>query len=194
MRLINSIVILLASIFFVAPATALHLGPYSLTFDAVMPLNNGVVEELIDVTVFIDGETISAKSPSPYSIEWQYLGGTISVDDPYVYFSGIGGDFHIIGATNAAWDLSSGAFSYSSCEICLGNPTLNSVDIIFSGWQSVDVHNEGEGYALIPTEIEINAILGSATPLQISTVPIPAAAWLFGSALLGLIGIKRKQR
>jgi hypothetical protein len=30
------------------------------------------------------------------------------------------------------------------------------------------------------------------TPAAVSAVPLPAAAWLFGSALLGLIGWKRK--
>jgi len=30
--------------------------------------------------------------------------------------------------------------------------------------------------------------------VQPTVVPLPAAAWLFGSALLGLVGIKRKQR
>ncbi|KKM03760.1 hypothetical protein LCGC14_1771180 [marine sediment metagenome] len=29
--------------------------------------------------------------------------------------------------------------------------------------------------------------------IQVSNVPIPAATWLFGSALIGLAGIKRKK-
>jgi len=33
----------------------------------------------------------------------------------------------------------------------------------------------------------------SASSWEISAVPIPAAAWLFGSALIGLVGIKRKK-
>lgn len=32
----------------------------------------------------------------------------------------------------------------------------------------------------------------SITPLTVSPTPIPAAAWLFGSGLIGLMGIKRK--
>lgn len=34
---------------------------------------------------------------------------------------------------------------------------------------------------------------GSATILSVTTVPVPAGAWLFGSALIGLAGIKRKK-
>ena len=38
-----------------------------------------------------------------------------------------------------------------------------------------------------------NAFAGNYSGLALSPVPIPAAAWLFGSALLGLIGLKRRQ-
>ncbi len=31
------------------------------------------------------------------------------------------------------------------------------------------------------------------SPKTLPAVPVPAAAWLFGSALLGLVGIKRKK-
>ncbi|WP_145999266.1 VPLPA-CTERM sorting domain-containing protein [Oceanicoccus sp. KOV_DT_Chl] len=34
---------------------------------------------------------------------------------------------------------------------------------------------------------------GSATLVSVSQVPVPAAVWLFGSALIGLTGIKRKK-
>jgi hypothetical protein len=36
-------------------------------------------------------------------------------------------------------------------------------------------------------------ISGSITPV-VSSVPVPAAAWLFGSALLGLAGVARRKR
>ena len=34
---------------------------------------------------------------------------------------------------------------------------------------------------------------GQILPAPVSTIPVPAAAWLFGSAMLGLIGLKRKR-
>jgi predicted extracellular nuclease len=34
---------------------------------------------------------------------------------------------------------------------------------------------------------------GDCSSVAVSTVPIPAAGWLFGSGLIGLIGIRRKQ-
>ncbi len=38
-----------------------------------------------------------------------------------------------------------------------------------------------------------NVAGGFAYKAEISTVPVPAAAWLFGSALLGLLGVNRKR-
>ena len=41
-----------------------------------------------------------------------------------------------------------------------------------------------------------NPIRGSSTDLYvagINEVPIPAAAWLFGSALLGMAGLRRRK-
>lgn len=35
---------------------------------------------------------------------------------------------------------------------------------------------------------------GELTLTQVSEVPVPAAAWLFGSALIGLVGLKRKKQ
>ncbi len=34
----------------------------------------------------------------------------------------------------------------------------------------------------------------SATNTTVSAVPVPAAAWLFGSGLLGLVGVARRRR
>jgi len=38
-----------------------------------------------------------------------------------------------------------------------------------------------------------NFISGSISPV-VSTVPIPAAVWLFGSGLLGLVGVARRKK
>ena len=51
----------------------------------------------------------------------------------------------------------------------------------------------GSQYALVLSEIPSDPGLYAATT-QISAVPLPAAAWLFGSALLGLGALRRKQK
>jgi hypothetical protein len=47
---------------------------------------------------------------------------------------------------------------------------------------------------LLDNATEINIIITGETVLPPSAVPVPAAAWLFGSALVGLAGIGRKRK
>ncbi len=49
------------------------------------------------------------------------------------------------------------------------------------------LHTDVGGKVLFQ-QVEINA----SPSINVTTVPVPAAAWLFGSALIGFIGIKRK--
>lgn len=51
----------------------------------------------------------------------------------------------------------------------------------------------GSQYALVLSEIPSDPGLYAATT-QISAVPLPAAAWLFGSAVLGFGALRRKQK
>ncbi|MCX2980977.1 VPLPA-CTERM sorting domain-containing protein [Halieaceae bacterium IMCC14734] len=53
---------------------------------------------------------------------------------------------------------------------------------------SVDINTGGSWSTFTPGIVNINA---TAT---LSPVPLPAAAWLFGSALLGLAGVSRKRK
>lgn len=48
--------------------------------------------------------------------------------------------------------------------------------------------NLASGYAW-----KVNALTGAVDFAPVAAVPIPAAAWLFGSALLGLVGIARRR-
>ena len=52
----------------------------------------------------------------------------------------------------------------------------------------------GNGFDLTPTQWTLSANdTGSTYSMTVTAVPIPAALWLFGSGLLGLIGIARKK-
>lgn len=49
---------------------------------------------------------------------------------------------------------------------------------------------DGEGWGQTPLEADSQNRVAFS---QVSAVPLPAAAWLFGSALIGLAGFKRKK-
>ncbi len=53
----------------------------------------------------------------------------------------------------------------------------------------------GAGVGGLQTSISKNYGYGWAVHSgDVSTVPVPAAVWLFGSGLLGLIGVARRKR
>ena len=54
---------------------------------------------------------------------------------------------------------------------------------------AVDI-NTGGGW----TDVTVNGPVNLNTTSTLSPVPVPAAAWLFGSALLGLAGVSRKRK
>ena len=43
------------------------------------------------------------------------------------------------------------------------------------------------------TRVEVGSVIFSMDNLVVSAVPVPAAVWLFGSGLLGLVGVARRK-
>lgn len=82
----------------------------------------------------------------------------------------------------------------------------------YTNWAGVEPNNSGHVYMSIGTTFgsggqwaDNSALLGAGLPHQLNdpvigyfveyeVVPIPAAAWLFGSGLIGLIGIARRKK
>ncbi|WP_148059347.1 hypothetical protein [Sinobacterium caligoides] len=63
-------------------------------------------------------------------------------------------------------------------------------------WQSVIVLSnslDALGNGVIETQFSVGITTVDST-FSVSAVPVPASAILFGSALLGLIGVRSKQR
>jgi hypothetical protein len=105
------------------------------------------------------------------------------------------------GGTSAFGDLGTG--------LLYGSATINSTDIntvidITLNTDALDAINQASGlFALGGTLSSISGGLdqvvfsstsepGLTRELQLTTVPVPAAVWLFGSGLIGLIGVARR--
>jgi hypothetical protein len=93
-----------------------------------------------------------------------------------------------VGAVNLDWNLSSGTywigFISHKDNYRLGvNPRLTSLTAYASSFNA-DPPNYSESGQ------NISLVLRG----EVSTVPIPAAAWLFGSALVGLVGLARRKK
>ena len=87
-----------------------------------------------------------------------------------------------------------------SLDLLAGNYVLGlSVGVLNSGTASIGSGDSGYGSSLIQSAGSTNyfrnehlafSFEGTQAP---STVPVPAAAWLFGSALLGFFGFSRRK-
>ena len=66
-------------------------------------------------------------------------------------------------------------------------------DMSYDGKQFIQDFVDIEEQNPWPDYDETDPTVGSARIRNISPIPLPAAIWLFGSALLGLIGIARKK-
>ncbi len=72
----------------------------------------------------------------------------------------------------------------------LGIPVLNIMNADGSG---VDIDGDGTlGTTMAAGPFKDSPVGFSGTP--ISAVPVPAAAWLFGSGLVGLVGVARRRK
>ena len=70
-----------------------------------------------------------------------------------------------------------------------GNLYATSVASFENGILIMESHDWNDPNPDTPND----ALYGIQMVFSVSEVPVPAAAWLFGSALLGLAGIKRKK-
>lgn len=88
----------------------------------------------------------------------------------------------------------------SAAEILSGGPLFGSADWTLYEYTAIAGPDVSGGVTL-----QLGAVCGGASTcvsdifidnvsVSVSAVPVPAAAWLFGSALLGLGGLARKKR
>jgi hypothetical protein len=145
----------------------------------------------------------------PGSEHWQVDTGTVTAENTFA--QGWGGAPSAQNALDARWSpilmhfasaLDIGSFSYTLPNSPYGN--LARTDILFldaSGKPVFDLgYFQGQSLATVslPTTVPgVNDILlASGTfydNISVSAVPVPGAVWLFGSALAGIIGLRRRK-
>jgi len=81
---------------------------------------------------------------------------------------------------------------------CSGTNPPNSFDgTLLSLWGAnsiVDLSSITDVMYLFPEYTHANPLLGLDLRLELTAVPVPAAAWLFGSGLIGLAGFAARRR
>ena len=82
-------------------------------------------------------------------------------------------------------------FDIGGWQISLGTTTVDgqtATNLFLSGTGSIS----GNGFDPTPTNWTLSATPGGYS-MSIAAVPVPAAVWLFGSGLLGLVAVSRRR-
>jgi hypothetical protein len=166
----KSVLIFILSLLFSSSSIALHQPYVDETYQSVVTSGELIAGSSVDI--YISGQTSNSLDgdTGEYLDDW-----TINIDTATMTFL-------------------DGFLAGSSYNLF----TLPSLDFQITSWRYWFDESEGLTSAA-PDNLRISGTLtdldGALPPLPfvISTVPVPAAAWLFGSALIGLAGIKRKK-
>ena len=187
----------------VALSVAMLVGSASVSADTMtagqflmLSPGGGAMGNFTDVTGDIGGGTWSVASPSPFfGFTWTAHSGTTFGPGTYTFDTIEGGVYtnvvvgagqvggHILFNWNTAadidvvnvWDVAGDV--YSSVAVTSGTPP---------------VVNGQPGLAMIDGAFPgMNANFNFTAP---AAVPVPAAVWLFGSGLLGLVGVARRKK
>jgi len=124
------------------------------------------------------------------------LTGSGNSDDDLWVFE-IGGDvedtFVEISKDNSNWE-SVGKVTGGTLGIDIDFYGFDTLDF-FSFVRLTDDPNEGNTTGItVGADIDALGAISSAPPVDIPAVPVPAAFWLFGTALVGFIGMSRRTK
>jgi len=108
---------------------------------------------------------------------------TVSMTSPTAFF-GFKWTAHDISCTGTLCDAPFDWGATSNIPVVLDWGVSGSV------WETQD----GDSNGIPGTAMTAGPFTGFSPYFKVNTVPIPAAAWLFGSGLLGLVGVARRRR
>lgn len=184
-----------------------------------LALSTSVEAAFIDRDYVLSNDTLLTFD-NQTGLEWLDITATenMSADNALTQYS----DFRIATRnefeqllTNAGFTyLNSGQFNYDFVDAPAAEDLLNHIGITFdAGFEQILAGNITDGASLDLYAVRNhqsggastyfldanNSFVGSQSDLGIflvrtSLVPIPAAVWLFGSGLIGLIGVARRKK
>lgn len=149
----------------------------------------------------LTGQVITADDPNDYNLAFGSPVTVVGTFDDSVLTGGTGSiSFATPGNT---FTVNAGDIEFTPGEVFSGTPTLSLVSM------DIDFVNNGFSFDATDTITEASFtsyysyfdgfdagfgyMKGNWQEFTVTAVPVPAAAWLFGSGLLGLAGIARRK-
>ena len=143
------------------------------------------------------------------SLEWSVVagpitsgvspGGTVSTVEAKLFdssnteiASGTIGDFNLTAGSTITGFFTGTAGTYSVIGDIIDFPVITVVSgFAFYGITADGNINNGGSVVMAPGSSSLNL---AGTTIDFTAVPVPAAAWLFGSGLIGLVAVSRRRR
>lgn len=86
------------------------------------------------------------------------------------------------------------AVNYGANDVSIDNVYESGVTgSVGAGFASLTLNNLKAGWYTVFVSGANSSLTGSAIDVSVSSVPVPGAVWLFGSALVGLVGASRRK-
>lgn len=167
-------------------STSASVDQWSVTGSSGSNINNSAVPELFSDTMFVDS---SIGGIDRHNIIGLTAGTLYEIAVYGGVLSNISGSRAAI--VHAGGTSTSAEFGYVGTNAAL--PGTAGVEYVtFSGLTPLDFGGGIFGFTITTAAIT-NSRLNMITGLEIRTVPVPSALWLFGSGLLGLVGVARRK-
>lgn len=116
-----------------------------------------------------------------------------------IWATGVGGVVETLGYANSGNSYAANSFgqsvNYGVNDVSLDNLYETAISgTVGAGLASMKLNNLAAGWYTIFVSGANASLLGSAIDVSVQAVPVPAAVWLFGSALVGLVGSARRKQ
>jgi hypothetical protein len=130
-----------------------------------------------------DGTVVSVVNPTVGVTTGDFVGQTVVAISPL--------DYSPFAAIDPLWVTNLGEFSFAITSLVVidetpGSLVLNGRGLLTSTLAGLDP--TGANWSFSADSSPVNFSIAT------SAVPVPAAVWLFGTAVVGLVGLRRKQK
>ncbi|MGD8386833.1 MAG: DUF4465 domain-containing protein [Desulfobacteraceae bacterium] len=130
--------------------------------------------------------------------------GAYFTNTTYAYYSMLNGDSYVTAFDEGDWQMmtitgidSNGDYTSNALDFYLADYTSSDSSdwFILDTWAWVDLTSLGDiiGFEISFSGSQVDSVPTYVAMDSLNAVPVPAAAWLLGSGLLGLIGIRRRR-